>query len=169
MLSAPFCVEGLTSLQRMQSVYSDSNQQWKPPDKLLVWKHLGLVWTNKNHERQFESKLIIITIITIIKHKILLNKNQTVPVLYFKIWNYIFVSYMKWATILTREVIMYLLGSHYFPWQLIFLYFVWCFRELFNVKAIFVKEQQWYYSNYSLSIKRVHTFFKSIYLKVNVM
>ena len=41
--------------------------------------------------------------------------------------------------------------------------------RLFNAKAIFVDEQQWYYFTHSWEDKEVHTFPKSIRLKVNVV
>ena len=39
----------------------------------------------------------------------------------------------------------------------------------FNAKALFVKEQQWYYLNYSLGDKGVHDFPINIRPKVNVI
>ena len=42
-------------------------------------------------------------------------------------------------------------------------------RELFNVKAICLEEQLWYYLTYSWEDKGTHTFSKGICPKVNVM
>ena len=40
---------------------------------------------------------------------------------------------------------------------------------LFNAKAILLEEQQWYYLTHSWEDKGVHTFLKSICLRVNVI
>ena len=59
-------------------------------------------------------------------------------------------------------IYIYILGGFFVKWQI-------NLCGLYNAKAILLDEPMWYYLTRSWENKRVHTFPKGIYLKVNVI